>query len=297
MAKLLRGIDSSDSNDIHVSYTYNGMLQRGWRSENGNLAQVYQYDAGFNVLNEAAVGQPMKTYVPGLAEVIGNDLETSADYRYLTHDHLGSTRGMWDPSKNNLGTWELTPYGAPFTFAGPPNVTQLYTGHDLDKATGQYYAPFRYLDPTIGRWLNQDPFGMVDGTNMYGYALLNPVYHTDPLGLQTEYDSIGATCKRNFKLVKELVDDALLDPDQWPLLRARLRKLYFENEKKWREIGREIDDIFAKLYHPDGRQRIMLKEVRDALEKRQQDLLKPYMELKNTNTKILEQMNKIKRVE
>jgi hypothetical protein len=35
MANMLGGIDSSDPNETDVTYTYNGMLQRGWRSENG----------------------------------------------------------------------------------------------------------------------------------------------------------------------------------------------------------------------------------------------------------------------
>jgi RHS repeat-associated protein len=128
----------------------------------------------------------MKTYVPGLAEAKGNDLATSADLSYMTHDHLGSTRGMWDDGPDAVGTWEYTPYGAPFNFAGPPDVTQLYTGHDLDPVTGQYYAPFRYLDPAVGRWMKQDPLGMVDGTNMYQYVGLNPISHLDVLGLEDD---------------------------------------------------------------------------------------------------------------
>ena len=78
---------------------------------------------------------------------------STPSYAYLTHDHLGSTRGMWDGSIAQMGTWEFDPYGAPYHVAGPAGVTQLYTGHDLDPVTGQYYARFRYLDPAIGRWM------------------------------------------------------------------------------------------------------------------------------------------------
>jgi RHS repeat-associated protein len=186
MANLLAGIDSSDPAETDVSYTYTGDLKRVWRSENGALANLYQWDAGFNVLNEAAVGQPLKTYVPGLAEVSGNALETSATYNYLTQDHLGSTRGTWNASAAQTAAWEFTPYGAPYAFAGPSSVTHLYTGHDLDRATGQYYAPFRTLNPALGRWASQDPLGMIDGTNVYGYAMQNPSNLRDLLGLATQ---------------------------------------------------------------------------------------------------------------
>ncbi len=183
-ANMLGGIDSSDSNETDVAYTYNGALQRTWRLENGNLKNSYKWDAGFNTLSEVAwdawtpVGE--KAFVPGLAEV---DMWSTPSYAYMTHDHLGSTRGMWDGSIAQSGSWEFDPYGSPYRFAGPAGVTQLYTGHDLDPVTGQYYAPFRYLDPAVGRWLSQDPLGMVDGINKFSYALSSPVVHTDPLGL------------------------------------------------------------------------------------------------------------------
>src|SRR5690606_9990089 len=61
-ANMLGAINSSDPNDTDVAYTYTGDLKRLWRWENGAIQQTYQHDAGFNVLNEAAVGQPMKTY-------------------------------------------------------------------------------------------------------------------------------------------------------------------------------------------------------------------------------------------
>lgn len=189
-ANLLKGIDSSDTNETDVGYVYTGDLKRVWRSENGSLANVYQWDAGFNVISEATVGNPLKTFVPGLAEVIGNDLDTSADYRFLTTDHLGSTRGMFDGSKTALGSWEFTPYGSPFQFAGPADVTQLFTGHDLDRATGQYYAPFRYLNAGLGRWASSDPLGMVDGANMYSYAMSNPISLIDILGLNCGSPSV-----------------------------------------------------------------------------------------------------------
>jgi RHS repeat-associated protein len=181
MANLLAGVDSSASGDTDVSYFYTGDLKRIWRLENGSLKNTYKWDAGFNVTEEKDWGtSKTKTYAHGLAEV---DVTSTPSYAYLTWDHLGSTAGLWDGSIAQTGAWEYTPYGSPYAFAGPSDVTRLYTGHDLDRVSGNYYAPFRTFSPVAGRWLSGDPLGMIDGTNMYGYVRGGPINHFDPNGL------------------------------------------------------------------------------------------------------------------
>ncbi|NIR43622.1 MAG: hypothetical protein GWN83_06395 [Gemmatimonadetes bacterium] len=63
--------------------------------------------AGFTLLAELrdhGSGYELdKTYVPGLAEVVGTDPATNGAFRYLTHDHLGSTRGVFDANKASAG--------------------------------------------------------------------------------------------------------------------------------------------------------------------------------------------------
>ena len=40
----------------------------------------------------------------------------------------------------------------------------------------------RDYDPTLGRYIQADPLGLVDGASVYGYALQNPVRWSDPRG-------------------------------------------------------------------------------------------------------------------
>ena len=54
-----------------------------------------------------------------------------------------------------------------------------FTGHQFDAATGLVYARARYYDPTLGRFLSQDPEWAV---NPYVYALDAPLEFTDPTG-------------------------------------------------------------------------------------------------------------------
>ena len=48
-----------------------------------------------------------------------------------------------------------------------------------------YYHGARYYSAWLGRWTSTDPAGMVDGANLYRYALNNPVKMVDPSGTQS----------------------------------------------------------------------------------------------------------------
>ncbi len=48
--------------------------------------------------------------------------------------------------------------------------------------TGLYYYRARYYDPTVGRFISEDPIGFGGGINFYAYVRNDPVILTDPLG-------------------------------------------------------------------------------------------------------------------
>jgi RHS repeat-associated protein len=64
----------------------------------------------------------------------------------------------------------------------PVDQPLRYAGQYCDLETGLHYNRFRYYDPDIGRYLSQDPVGLLGGMNPYGYGF-NPVMYIDPLGL------------------------------------------------------------------------------------------------------------------
>ena len=51
-----------------------------------------------------------------------------------------------------------------------------------DRETGLRYNFFRYYEPDEGRFVNQDPIGLVGGDNLYAFALNAQVW-VDFLGL------------------------------------------------------------------------------------------------------------------
>jgi len=57
-----------------------------------------------------------------------------------------------------------------------------YTGRFLDVETGLYYYRARHYHARLGRLVQRDPGGYVDGLNLYQYARSQPTRHTDPTG-------------------------------------------------------------------------------------------------------------------
>ncbi|MCI0915356.1 RHS domain-containing protein [Pseudomonas putida] len=55
-------------------------------------------------------------------------------------------------------------------------------GQYSDSETGLHYNTFRYYSPDTGRFVTQDPIGLIGSVNFYAYAV-NPVGWIDPLGL------------------------------------------------------------------------------------------------------------------
>jgi RHS repeat-associated protein len=57
----------------------------------------------------------------------------------------------------------------------------LYDGRDFDPEAGLQYNRIRHFDPTIGRWINDEPVGYEAGdVNLYRYVGNAPCNVSDP---------------------------------------------------------------------------------------------------------------------
>ena len=93
-----------------------------------------------------------------------------------------------------LERYSYTPYGVVSYYnASWTNVgssananTILYSGHQLDNAISLYYCRARYYDPSLQRFVSQDPMEFNSGSdNLYAYVGENPVKNVDPRGTLT----------------------------------------------------------------------------------------------------------------
>jgi len=105
-------------------------------------------------------------------------------------------RVQYDPygkPKFSDGSWTLTqldeePAGTLSAYANEI----LFCGYRLASYAGVYDVRNRMYHPTLGRWLQRDPIGYVDATNLYGYVRSDPVGRRDPRGLEAiKEDTFG----------------------------------------------------------------------------------------------------------
>jgi RHS repeat-associated protein len=71
---------------------------------------------------------------------------------------------------------------------GQTNASSFqYTGREND-GTGLSFDRARYYNPTLGRFISEDPIGFRGGrVNLYSYVENSPVDHSDPMGTSEFY--------------------------------------------------------------------------------------------------------------
>jgi RHS repeat-associated protein len=144
------------------------------------------------VLNEESgtgSGILQKTYIGRMAEITGSTPATGA-YSYYATDNpcpgkelwrsrVGSPRAVYSQAKALVAELD---YGQAYTANDTVGITHRYTGHDWDATAALYFAPYRFYNPQLARWMSRDPLGMVDGPNVYAYVRLNPINAMDREG-------------------------------------------------------------------------------------------------------------------
>jgi RHS repeat-associated protein len=112
-------------------------------------------------------------------------------------DHLGSSNVVVDHTGALVNREEFTPYGET-SFGSFAKKRYRFTGKERDEESGLYYHGVRYYAPTLARWANCDPIGIVGGLNLYTYAADNPISLIDHFGMQpdtiqsnTQEDNLG----------------------------------------------------------------------------------------------------------
>jgi RHS repeat-associated protein len=116
--------------------------------------------------------------------------------RYQLGNHLGSVSLELDDGGQVISYEEYTPYGGT-AYQGVDRGIRAagkryrYTGMERDEETGLAYHGARYYISWVGRWCSCDPRRMVDGTNLYKYAMCGPVGFLDQDGTQAGGSSLS----------------------------------------------------------------------------------------------------------
>jgi RHS repeat-associated protein len=77
--------------------------------------------------------------------------------------------------------YTYAPYGTTSS-TGTANASFQFSGRENDGASNLYYYRARYYSAQAGRFISQDPIGLLGGINLYAYVDGNPISLVDPLG-------------------------------------------------------------------------------------------------------------------
>ena len=198
---------SASKSGISASYAQNALGQRVRKTVSG-VATIFSYDESGHLLGEyEASGALIREYVwlgdTPVAVITGGPGTPPYVFWYVHTDHLNTPRSVENPTNGELvWRWDSAPFGETTPNEDPDGDFNLFSlplrfpGQYADAETGLHYNYFRDYEPAIGRYVQSDPLGLVDGLNTYHYSRSNPAGNFDGFGLMTD----EACCQRSAEL-------------------------------------------------------------------------------------------------
>ncbi len=147
--------------------------------DGSRLVQEYNYKGTYTYIYT-----DQDSYEP-LAHVFYNNKDEKLYLSYYHTDQIGIPREQTDQFGNLLWTGEYDAWGK-LTAENKiyPNAHQPFRLQNqyFDQETGLHYNLFRYYAPECGRFINQDPIGLLGGEHLYSFAPNGQMW-IDPWGL------------------------------------------------------------------------------------------------------------------
>lgn len=172
------------------------------------MGNIRKYGSTEYTIDPLGMGNVLSDTETGASYIYGNGLEmriVNGVTQYFVTDSRGSVVAIVDDRGNITHKYQYDEFGKviqskeadfnPFRYVGKWGVMYNTDIH--------YYMRARHYDPTIGRFLSEDP---IWSTNLYPYADNNPIMGIDPEGLFTD-DS------PEFKKYKAILDKKYNDKE------------------------------------------------------------------------------------
>jgi len=178
-----------DRPGIVAEYRYDALGRRIEKVVNGvSTRYIYDNEDIAVEVDSAAVAQAFYLHGPGIDEPLAMGRFGAGGGTSVFHaDGLGSITTLTNTSGATVRSYTYDSFGRLVAQTGTVTNPYTYTGRELDPESGLFYYRARYYDPTIGRFLQEDPFParlQVPLTlHLYLYAKGSPVRFIDPFGL------------------------------------------------------------------------------------------------------------------
>ena len=124
-----------------------------------------------------------------------NDAGGSARYLYCQNNNYNVV-ALTDADGVVVEKVKYDPYGTPTCIRTSDSHEQtashygnpyLFQGRRYDSESGLYYFRNRDMSPTLGRFMQRDPVGYVDGMSLYEFISCLPVTLVDPMGYEADF--------------------------------------------------------------------------------------------------------------
>ncbi len=200
-SKTLGGLTDSffyDNRDQLVEVQHDGVLagrylydHNGLRVKKAGSGQDlrYVYDDHSVLLETDGSGSTLARYEYGPDRLLSMIHATEGRQFYL-FDALKSVVNLTKPDGTVQARYRYDAWGNPRSTVGASFNPFGFTSQERDAESGLYYFKARYYDPTIGRFLSQDPAkgdaNSPPSLHKYLYANANPTAFIDPTGLYAE---------------------------------------------------------------------------------------------------------------
>ena len=215
------------------------------------LGLIASYGTTTFTTDPLGMGNVLSDSKSGATYIYGNGLEArviNGAASYYVTDMRGSVVAIVNESGTVTHKYQYDEFGKvvqkqeanynPFQYVGKYGV--MYLSDHL------YYMRARHYDPTIGRFLSEDP---IWSTNLYPYADNNPIMGIDPNGEYLEYKSGGITGR--------VIDGSIYFFDKKGLKSGlSLTYDYFDTndkEKKRKEIENVLNEAMAYKIDSKGK--------------------------------------------
>jgi RHS repeat-associated protein len=197
--------------------------------------------------NPLGMGNVLSDSKSGAEYIYGNGLEArviNGKASYYVTDVRGSVVAIVDEDGNITHKYQYDDFGKvvqkeetdynPFQYVGKYGVMAL-NDH-------QYYMRARHYDPTIGRFLSEDP---IWSTNLYPYADNNPIMGIDPKGTNSEV--IKEMVIENEPVIREAATE------MWQFVTNNVSNLVAHNNVLSNLDASSVENIFDNISDPISR--------------------------------------------
>jgi RHS repeat-associated protein len=166
-------------NDVSTFYIFDG---EHW---------IVEFDTSNVIVSNVLYGR-------GIDEVIARAnhyAPNGSEFQWFYPDRNGNISVVADVTGHVLESYRYDPFGKPTMYAPDGTVRGgsaisnrfLFTGREWRSAFGFYEYRARAYNPTLGRFMSEDPKGFQAGDyNLYRYVGNDPLDRSDPTGLDGE---------------------------------------------------------------------------------------------------------------